>query len=186
MLPEMESLTTDPQDSRTHFRFVELPGEIRNQIYLYAIYPELSTVIVCNCEKPEHFGSRILRLPLFRISRQIRAESLSFLCATKTFKILGIVTANAFFQVIGTAIGKMKSMTLLQPLSEITPSCKERTDRFFSSMTDAKALKEFRLEGLGNWVPLCNEGEYYTFVRRVRSLGQGKDIEIHVRFGKYG
>ena len=44
------------QPQKTDCAFLELPGEIRNHIYAMAIYPELSSIVIVNCTKPEHLG----------------------------------------------------------------------------------------------------------------------------------
>lgn len=150
------------------------------------MYPELKSITLVNCEKKEHFGGTVLRLPLFRTCHQIRAEAISYLCATKSIKILGINTANAFFQLIGGMIGNIKSMTIVQPASEITPLYRERIDQFFGFMTEAKALRKFRLEEVGKMISLEEGGEHWMFMRRVQDLGKGTEVEIQLRFGQGG
>ncbi|CAO2648755.1 Nn.00g097040.m01.CDS01 [Neocucurbitaria sp. VM-36] len=181
-----EAPVINPEDNDTSSRFLELPGEIRNQIYFYAMYPDLESITIVNCERREHFGGTVLHLPLFRTCQQIRAEAISYLCATKNIKFLGIDTANAFFELIGETIANMKSMTLVQPASEITPLCRERIDRFFGSMAEAKALRKFRLEGVGKMISMEEGGEHWMFMKQVQDLREGTQVEIQLRFGQGG
>ncbi|KAH7391704.1 hypothetical protein BKA66DRAFT_568119 [Pyrenochaeta sp. MPI-SDFR-AT-0127] len=173
-----------PRVDRTRSLFLQLPGEIRNQIYSYAIYSELKTVTVANCVKAEQFGASVLNLPIFRICRQIRAEALSYLCATKTIRIFSIHTANAFFDAIGTSISDVKFLTLVQPASMITPGYQKHVDRFFAFMSEATALKLLRIEEVGKMISLEEGGQHWEFAKQVQGLAEERDIEVQLRFGK--
>ncbi|KAJ4370749.1 hypothetical protein N0V83_005270 [Neocucurbitaria cava] len=164
------------QEKNTPSPFLALPGEIRNQIYFYAVYPDLPSLTIVNCSENEHFGGTLLHLPLFRTCRQIRVETLSYICSTKNIKILGIDTANAFFELIGATIGNLKSMTLVQPAREITPLYREQEDRFFAYMKEATALRKFQLAEVGKMTSRKEGGGHWEFaralVKRVEGLGR--------------
>ena len=79
----------------TTSRFLSLPGEIRNRIYIYATYVSISTISV------HHHPETIFSLPIFHICHQIRSEAISHLCAAKAFYFDGLVMANEFLDIIG-------------------------------------------------------------------------------------
>jgi hypothetical protein len=167
--------------------FLGLPGEIRNQIYAYVIYPELDAITIVNCTKPEHLAASVLHLPLFRASHQIRAEALSYLCATFGIKILGLETANVFFSCAGTAISEIKTLVLVQPVMGISESNEswERVEKFFAFLGQMRELEAFRLDGVGKMHPIGMNADYEEFVRRVIGLGERK-VEVRVGYWKRG
>lgn len=96
----------------------------------------------------------MLHLPLFRTCRQIRSETLSYLCANLPLKILGIETANVFFDMIGIAIREVTTLTVVQPVDEISSASWAVMERFFCFMDRAKGLRELWVENLGD-MALC-------------------------------
>lgn len=169
--------TSSPQQSL----FLQLPGEIRNLIYNHAVYPDLELLTIANCVIPAHFGTSVLSLPVFRVCRQIRVEALAVLCATKSFKIIGLPTANAFFDVVGTASEGVKSVYLVQNGGGVIGHDPE-VERFMGVIEGAKGLKTFGLEGIGDWYV---EGQWAIFVRRVRKLRE-KGVEVTTKVGDLG
>ncbi|CAG5174739.1 uncharacterized protein ALTATR162_LOCUS10900 [Alternaria atra] len=165
--------------------FLELPGEIRNKIYTMAIYPELSSIVIANCTKPEHLAASVLHLPLFRVCRQIRAECLSYICATFPLRILGLQTALLFFSCAGTAISEIKALVLVQPATSIVESKggRDRVEHFLAALNMMDELNEMRLEGMGSMSRLGHGGEHMDFVRKVEDLSK-KGVDVQVRFGK--
>jgi hypothetical protein len=161
---------------------MELPGEIRNMIYGFAIYPHLDSVNVVNGKLGEHVGSTTLCLGVFRVSRQIRAEAISFLCASKTVRILGVAAANTFFDCVGTAIRNVRSVVLLQMDTDINSASGAIVDRFFRNLEKAaglKVLKHVRIQGS---IPLGESAEHRAMVRRLKALG-ANGVRVEMRFG---
>ncbi|KAF1943382.1 hypothetical protein EJ02DRAFT_453290 [Clathrospora elynae] len=167
-------------------QFLALPGEIRNQIYAYAIYPALSSLTIANCSKREHLAASALHQPLFRASRQIRTEALSYLCATHTLQILGIGTANLFFECAGEAIKQVKQIVIVQAASEIVgmPACEESIERLFGYLEEAEALKGVRMveEGVGKIFDFGEGEEHAGVLRRVGGLRE-RGVHVVVEFG---
>ncbi|KAG9196646.1 hypothetical protein G6011_01767 [Alternaria panax] len=164
---------------------LELPGEIRNHIYAMAIYPDLSSIVIANCTKPEHLAASVLHLPLFRVCRQIRAECISYVCATFHLRILGLQTAIVFFNCAGTAVSEIKAFALVQPAMSILESTesRDRVNYFFAALDRMDELNEVILEGTGR-MPTLEQGEkQMEFVRRLKDFSQG-GMNVQVRFGE--
>lgn len=87
-------------------QLLSLPGEIRNKIYEFAIYPSLSTISLHRA--PE----TVLSLPIFAICRQMRSEAISKLCSNKSFSFSDLRTANAFFEMIGDGVSDLRFITI--------------------------------------------------------------------------
>lgn len=87
-------------------RLLSLPGEIRNRIYDFAIYPSLSAIPL------HHAPGTVLSLPIFAICRQMRSEAISKLCSSKSFSFSGLRIANAFFEVIGDGLKDLRFVTI--------------------------------------------------------------------------
>jgi hypothetical protein len=87
-------------------RLLSLPGEIRNKIYDFAIYPSLPTMSLHRA--PE----TVLALPIFAICRQMRSEAISKLCSSKHFSLSGLRTVNAFFEMIGDGVRDLRYVTI--------------------------------------------------------------------------
>jgi hypothetical protein len=81
--------------SRATKTILSLPGEVRNLIYSFTIYPSLTRLSISNQ------ADVVLSLSIFRISRQIRSEALSYLCTEKQIFFSGLRVANDFFATIG-------------------------------------------------------------------------------------
>jgi hypothetical protein len=91
---------------QTASRLLSLPGEIRNKIYAYALYPSLSTITLHRAPQT------VLPLHIFAICRQIRSEAISALCSSKAFSLFGLRTANAFFAMIGDGASDIRYVTI--------------------------------------------------------------------------
>tara|TARA_R110002003_G_scaffold97_5_gene7771 strand:- start:3375 stop:4121 length:747 start_codon:yes stop_codon:yes gene_type:complete len=142
-----DSLTAQqPDHNRLNSPFLRLPGELRNLIYSYAIFPRLDAVTITHETKPEHFGKTVLSLPLFRVSHQIRAEALSYLVANKGLKICGYEAATAFFDCIGSAIKDVRAVVIAQPFVFGQSVQVELVDLFFYFLDQAEGLQYFRSE----------------------------------------
>ena len=161
---------------------MDLPGELRNQIYAYIIYPDLPSLMIANCARPEHLAASVLHLPLFRICRQVRAEALSYLCANIPLRILGLQTANVFFSCVGSAVSNVKSLVLVQAAMGIQGSKEsgERVDKFFRALDMMHELAEMKLEGVGEMLNLEKGREHAEFVRRVEAMRE-RGITVHIR-----
>ncbi|EMD91172.1 hypothetical protein COCC4DRAFT_60016 [Bipolaris maydis ATCC 48331] len=164
---------TSLQNPRTaRVTFLDLPGEIRNQIYAYSIYADLSSLFVANCTKPEHFGATVLHPPLFRTCRQIRAEAFSYLCATCQLGFLGIRSAVLFFSLVGEAVSEIKSLAVTRPVV-YDREYKERKDiveQFFSTLDTMSGLSKIRFEGLADWIKPDKKGAKLDFHMRLEKL----------------
>lgn len=171
------------QSQKIHGAFLELPGEIRNQIYAMVIYPELSSLVIANCTKPEHLAASVLHLSTFRICRQIRAECLSYICANFSLKFLGLQTADLFFWCAGPAISEIKAFVLVQPY--ITPKSKQsgdRMERFLAALDKMDQLTEVILEETRKTLALEKSEEQNEFTRRVEALSKrGVKVQVIVR-----
>lgn len=173
------------QPQKTDCAFLELPGEIRNHIYAMAIYPELSSIVIVNCTKPEHLAVSVLNLPLFRVSRQIRAECLSYMCSRFPIRILGLQAAIVFFSCAGPATSEIKALTLMQPAMSILESkgSRDTVEHFFAALNRMEDLNELVLEDIGRSPMLEQSGKELEFVRRVKDLSK-RGLDVKVRFGK--
>ncbi|EUC42226.1 hypothetical protein COCMIDRAFT_29141 [Bipolaris oryzae ATCC 44560] len=157
--------------------FLDLPGELRNQIYAYSIYPDLSSIFVANCTKPEHFGATILHLPIFRTCRQIRAETLSYLCATLQLGFLGIHSAVLFFSLAGKAASEIKSLFLIEPLcigEEYTES-KETVEQFLRALEAMRELSEIQVNNIGRLTPPDQKTWFWKFTKRLEKLQERRE-----------
>jgi hypothetical protein len=135
-----------PADNRTNSRFLQLPAEIRLQIYSYIIYPSLKHIKIAHGGQTLGVTEKVLSPAIFRASHQLRAEALSYLVTKKPLEICEIATANAFFEVIGSAaIGDMKSLSIAQVLSS-KPLPRKQIKLFAHFLSQAASLKRFTFE----------------------------------------
>lgn len=162
----------------THTTFLDLPGEIRNQIYAYYTYPELDPITISNCTKPEHFGEAVLRPPLFRVSRQVRAEALSYLCANHTFKFFSLQAAVLFFSYMGIASSEIKSLVLMQLVLE--EGSQEMVDKFFSALEKMSALSEVNLDQFAHTTGLHQRDQCVDFIGRLDKL-RAREVVVHIK-----
>lgn len=82
--------------------FMKLPGELRNKIYDWAVFPEHSFVQVTHCTHEKDIVSKIFCSPLFRTSKAIREEAMSRILGTKTINVTGLHSISAFVNYVGT------------------------------------------------------------------------------------
>ncbi|KAF1935177.1 hypothetical protein EJ02DRAFT_460600 [Clathrospora elynae] len=178
---EGAALALAPSLKEIRGQFLALPGEIRNQIYL-----ALSSLTIANCSKHEHLAASALHRPLFRASGQIRTEALAYLCATHKLQILGIGTANLFFECAGEAIKQVKQIVIVQAASEIvgTRASEERVERLFGYLGETGALKGVKVveEGVEMMYDSGEGGEHAGFLRRVEGLRE-RGVDVVVGFG---
>lgn len=171
------------QSQKTHGAFLELPGEIRNMIYAMAIYPELSSLVIANCTKPEHLAASVLHLSAFRVCRQIRAECLSYICANFSLKFLGLQTADLFFWCAGPAISEIKAFVLVQPcIASKSKQSGDRSERFLAALDKMDQLTEVVLEETAKVLALEKNEEQNEFTRRVEALSK-RGVKVQVRVG---
>ncbi|KAH9860351.1 hypothetical protein J1614_011682 [Plenodomus biglobosus] len=165
--------------------FLDLPGELRNQIYAYAVCPNLAIIQISSCTRPEHLGSGVLSPAIFRASRQVRAEALSYLCATKLFQFHGIQCANVFFTVIGPAISEIKDILVEQPASELlrTTASRASVASFFAFIEQATALEVLEVSGLGRMLSIGNGGVHGEFLRSLARVGE-RGVKVGHWFGR--
>lgn len=103
--PMLAPILQDPPP-QTASRLLFLPGEIRNNIYSFVIYPSLSTISLHRA--PE----AVLSLPVFAICRQMRSEAISKLCSSKSFSLFGLHTANKFFEMVGDGVSDLRLVAI--------------------------------------------------------------------------
>ncbi|KAI8936094.1 hypothetical protein NX059_007593 [Plenodomus lindquistii] len=165
--------------------FLHLPGEIRNQIYALAIYPSLSKVQITHTTKPAHLGSNVVSPPIFRASRQIRSEAISYLCANKAFQILRIRSANVFFEFIGPAIAEIKEIAVEQNANELlrTQASKDSVAGFFAFVEQASGLEVLEVSGLGRMPDMNEGGVHGEFLRSLEMVGE-RGVKVAHWFGR--
>lgn len=103
--PKLPPILQDPPP-QTASRLLFLPGEIRNNIYSFIIYPSLS--IISLHRAPE----TALSLPVFAICRQMRSEAISKLCSSKSFSLFGLRTAHKFFEMVGDGVSDLRFVVI--------------------------------------------------------------------------
>jgi hypothetical protein len=124
----------------------------------------------------------VLRVPLFRTCRQIRAETLSYLCATFQLRFLGLQTAVSFFSFAGDVASEVKSLVLNQPVLGMFEDGKSRgkVEQFFSALEAMSELSEVRLEGPAGLAISDQSDGYLAFVKRLEKLRE-RNITVHVK-----
>jgi hypothetical protein len=133
--------------NHTSSRLLQLPAEIRLQIYSYCIYPKLYRIQIMHSFTLWHPEETTFSPSIFHASRQLRAEALSYLCAEKALQIYGVDTANAFFETIGShAIGDVRNLSIAQVLVHNKPLRPTQIDHLFHFLRRATSLQYFRLE----------------------------------------
>jgi hypothetical protein len=179
-----------PEQNRLNSRLLQLPGEIRNHIFSYTIFPLLSSLTVAHGTEHRRFVTNILSLGIFRACHQLRHEALSFLAATKRFEILGTDAACAFLDCLGPAIADVKRIAVAQPIVEDAPMSSRQIDTFFYFLGKATSLQYFKLEAGSVGTPLVwtkeNVGADWVFLERTLAFVKNKDeIRFHWKAGAY-
>jgi hypothetical protein len=135
-----------PAENRANSRLLQLPAEIRLEIYSYIIYPSLKHIKISHGAQTLGVTEKVLSPAIFRASHQLRAEALSYLVTKKPLEICEIATANAFFKAIGSAaVGDMKSLSIAQVLSS-KPLPRKQIKLFAHFLSQAASLKRFTFE----------------------------------------
>ncbi|PSN65527.1 hypothetical protein BS50DRAFT_636290 [Corynespora cassiicola Philippines] len=128
-------------------RLFLLPGELRNEIYSYVLFPRHAELLVVNKNHASDFVRTILRSSLFRTSRQVRAEALSYLFQSKKIIILGIANTAAFLQAIGP-VGRANLTHLkIGFFSQVSEAVVEK---LWVLMNDVRALRELKCVQYGD------------------------------------
>ncbi|KAF2788336.1 hypothetical protein K505DRAFT_378965 [Melanomma pulvis-pyrius CBS 109.77] len=160
--------------------FSSLPGEIRNNIYHLSLFPRHPSLLAIYYSHPQDIFRTLLRNPLFRVSRQIRAEALSFLAATKDFRLPGVCTATTFFRYIGP-IGRANLTSVT--LAFLSPNNVEME----GGSELLRLLKEVRGSGLKRFTvglqfhTAMSEGAW-MFLKRLREALVSECEEIEVKW----
>lgn len=81
--PPNKSTSPTSMEKRGHFRFLDLPAELRNRIYDYTLGPR--KLLYLYDRDPHSIGMHKKRLRLAQTSRQIRLEFLPVLYSQTTF-----------------------------------------------------------------------------------------------------
>jgi hypothetical protein len=157
-----------------------LPGEIRNTIYSLLLFPYHRSLLAVSYSHPLDIFTTLLRSSLFRVSHQVRAEALSFLAATKVFRLPGITTATTFFRYLGP-VGRVN-------LTEVT------IEIFSTRDVDLAGGKELlRLAGevkgpgrkrfmIGIWGCLKMEESAWIFFRHLKQALEEGCEEMEVKW----
>jgi hypothetical protein len=158
---------------------MQLPGEIRNIIYSHTLYPCLKSIFIAYGNKKSNFAQTVLNPGLFRVSQQVRAEALSFLCASKHLQFCGIHAANAFLGYVGTSASDVKRITVSQTLSHQKPLSMKQVDKLIRFLDQAAALRVFELE-VGSMIhpfELKEEviGQDWMFLEKVGAFVKGRE-----------
>jgi hypothetical protein len=127
-------------------RLLQLPGELRNQIYGYILYPRLDAIIVADMVIQHHYSRKALRLSIFRTSHQLRNEAMSFLAADKHLKICGIDSAIDFFTALGPAVADLKRISVAMTHVGHKELSDDNLARFAGFLHRMTALKYLKLE----------------------------------------
>ncbi|KAH7077409.1 hypothetical protein FB567DRAFT_149296 [Paraphoma chrysanthemicola] len=176
--------TATPDQNSINSPLLRLPGELRNLIYSYTIYPSLNAVIVSHETQPHQFGKTVLSLPLFRVSHQVRAEALSYLVTNKRLRICGYDAAAAFLECIGPAARNVKALTIAQPFIWDQKVQLEPVDRCIHYLDQASDLAYIRIEhGMVNWPEEPNQNMKFFDQRVTEKWNKFMEDKEHVHFG---
>jgi hypothetical protein len=190
------SATVSPAEHNpTKARILQLPGELRNLIYHFAIYPQLRHLQIMPSRRDflqRHLNSNtpVLNLPIFHLSQQIRAEALSFLCANKELHIMDLSVAIVFFGAVGRAVGDIKRFVLSQPLSLTSSLDATKLDAFFRHLENATALQFFKLEVTklrtpAGWDKDLLESDWYFLERLAGFVAGRNELDFMWAIGAY-
>lgn len=128
--------------SRNLSSFFLRPGEVRNLIYSYAVFPYLRGVTIYHC------AGTVFSLPIFHVSRQIRYEAMSYFCASKTIYLSGLNVANDFYATIGVhGISSLRRVVVRCPDAWRSSygSAEIKKDVFLTHLKYATGLQRFEL-----------------------------------------
>ncbi|XPT02485.1 hypothetical protein M3J09_011602 [Ascochyta lentis] len=123
--PQTQGIGSSSARSSKTLDFLSLPGEVRNLIYASAIFPSLKSIAIF------HHADTFLVLPIFHVSRQVRNEAVSYLCAENSIYLSSLDVANDFFRIVGE--------NGLRSLRRVTVRC---ADTWRSESTEASAKKD--------------------------------------------
>jgi len=127
--------------------FLNLPGELRNYIYSFIIYPHQERIAFASATDPKDLVSTLLRSPIYRTNRQIRAEALSYLCKSKTFTAINFRTAGILLEWTGPyGRAGLADMKLLLTYWDSSEDGIRESKQVVELLKDAKALRQLHLE----------------------------------------
>ncbi|ORY11418.1 hypothetical protein BCR34DRAFT_326269 [Clohesyomyces aquaticus] len=125
--------------------FLGLPGELRNRIYELVIYPNHKNLFIAFQTSPHDIFRTFLKSHLYRTSRQVRAETFSYLCSKKSFRIINAVSAETFLRCVGPS-GRQSLTSITFVLTQFVDMPARQEDSFFRFIEEAKNLRHFCLE----------------------------------------
>jgi hypothetical protein len=123
--------------------FLSLPGELRNYIYKLAVYPNAEFIVGVFQTSQEDLFRSLLRPSLFRTSRQVRHETVTYFCANQAFQIFGFRSASEFIKAIGPS-GR-ESVAYLSLVFTNLPQHPSAAATFIAFLKNATSLKYLRL-----------------------------------------
>lgn len=135
------------------FRFLDLPGEVRNKVYEYLFeYGRAINVTMPKRYKygrvPNHFKyyfPGISGTPLLRGRKEVNTECMSFMWGSNKFSSDNALTVNALPQAMGEGIKHIRQLSLLTHFRWIVyhNECWPRAQKFL--VENLPALQEFEL-----------------------------------------
>ncbi|KAF2013618.1 carbohydrate-binding module family 35 protein [Aaosphaeria arxii CBS 175.79] len=172
-------ISPDLAASKSHSGFLSLPGELRIAIYAWALFPLVDTITIRGVSRPQHLSKTILKPAIFRLNRQIREESLHYLCSNKAFKLLLLQPAIVFLEVIGlTGRRALEVLEILLAPSDLLETNKIEVLTTF--LRDTRKLREVRII---NYTHSDSRPHLEVFKSKletaVRSTGKGSDCELY-------
>ncbi|KAJ4321319.1 hypothetical protein N0V94_002951 [Neodidymelliopsis sp. IMI 364377] len=158
---------------------LSLPGELRNQIYAYVLFPSHPSLTIFSAPNP------LLSHPLFITSRQLRHEAITHLCATKDINFGSIKTANDFFAAVGEqGVRSLRRMSVRCPDAWYVCSREmdERREEFLGYLSIARGLRSCEVvvgrgagkDREGNAVLAARE-RGVEFLVKMREILDGRD-----------
>ncbi|KAH7401748.1 hypothetical protein DE146DRAFT_651511 [Phaeosphaeria sp. MPI-PUGE-AT-0046c] len=181
-----------PDQNRLNSQLLQLPGELRNQIFSYCIFPFSGArpLTIVHGTKDRHFTTKVLSAGIFRVCHQLRLESLSFLAAVKHFNILGTKAACVFLECLGPAAADVKRITVAQPIVCDAPMSSRQINTFIDFLSKATSLQFLKLEVGRVGAPFTwneeNIGADWVFLERtVQFVKSRPDLDFRWRAGAY-
>ncbi len=90
-------------------------------------------------------------------------------------KVLGVETANAFFNAVGAARRDLRRITLIQHTWEFDTLPLDVISKFFLVIDEAQTLRQFHIHGMGKDLTKLSENSVYQ--RLLEKLG---NVEVQV------
>ncbi|KAF2266268.1 hypothetical protein CC78DRAFT_152761 [Lojkania enalia] len=127
--------------------FLKLPGELRNKIYAYLLFPSQEKLLIAFANKYRALAESCFQSPVFRLNRQIRAEAIAFLCANKQIHFQNAISALNFLRLVGEGgISNFKRISLTIDVFQSQLFLETGQYEFLQLLRKARNLKHFHLQ----------------------------------------